>query len=572
MIVKMVNRILLILVLAIPGWAQFTQLATTDDAQQLYFASQLRIEPAAPAAPEYRIFHDGPLGTYLFAERGSLTPSISFSTNSDGMLTPQVTGDGSLIGLTAHNICSSQTPCTQPSSVEGLLRGSMSADLGPGTLQLSRNGRWAVLTPQVAPPTTVSQATLFDLQMNQSVPIPPPPFGISSAVASTGAVLVMQTTPSAGLGIWQQGHFSPLAIPGAIRPWALSDDGSTVVFMRLGAAGAPPSLIARNVGTGVETTIYTSSVATQVPNFLGITNDGSQVLFNAWSNQAAGPAYLWNAANGATLISLDPGEIATAGTLGGLGTAGYLATSEGRIVKFAVSAGIATVTYTAEPKTPYISFSPNNWAPGSQVQLQGTLPGSMDLLTGLILLGGRPIPILSATTGDIQAQIPWEQNTGQVSLTVDVFTNSLFQQSDLVLLFPIAPTILPADPGEQTILGLKFVKGDFSGLVTAQPAPGDIVIAYFTGLGPVNGNPQTGVAAPTDAFFAIQDQLTCQFLPGQSSMRTLYAGLAPLLIGIYQVAFQLPDNAGKSPISGLQCSLVGRSGSASFSVVGAPAP
>src|ERR1700689_602765 len=140
----MVSRTFLILAIAIPAWAQFTQLPTTDDAQQLYFSSQLRIAPSSPASPEYRIFHDGPYGTYLFAERGALTPLVtngsSSSGSNDGMTAPQVSGDGSLIGLTAHNICPNGGSCI-PSSSEGLLRGAISADLGPGSLQLSRNGR-----------------------------------------------------------------------------------------------------------------------------------------------------------------------------------------------------------------------------------------------------------------------------------------------------------------------------------------------------------------------------------------------------------------------------------------------
>ncbi len=344
------------------------------------------------------------------------------------------------------------------------------------------------------------------------------------------------------------------------------------MFTRLGAVGTPVSLTARNLVTGVETTIYTSLNSTQLPNFLGMSNDGSQVLFNVWSTQAAGPAYLWNS-NGSPLIALpDPGEIATSGTLGGLGTAGYLATSEGRIVKFVVSAGVATVTETVVPTTPYISNTSNSFSPGSLVDLQGTLPASVDLLAGLILLGGNPIPILYAIPGDIRAQVPWELKTGQAGLTVDVFTNSLFRQNDIVIVPPVAPAILPADPGEQTILGLKLVKGDFSGLVTAQPAPGDIVIAYLTGLGSDRGNPQTGVPAPADTLFPIQDQLTCQFSPGQSPMQTLFAGLAPLMIGIYQVSFQMPGNAGQAPISGLQCSLQGSSGGASFGIFAASGP
>jgi len=58
-----------------PGRAQFTALAATDDGQDLYFSSPLRIAPAAATVPESRVFHAGPNGIELFAERGALAPN-----------------------------------------------------------------------------------------------------------------------------------------------------------------------------------------------------------------------------------------------------------------------------------------------------------------------------------------------------------------------------------------------------------------------------------------------------------------------------------------------------------------
>src|SRR5215813_14850705 len=79
--------------------------------------------------------------------------------------------------------------------------------------------------------------------------------------------------------------------------------------------------------------------------------------------------------------------------------------------------------------------------------------------------------------------------------------------------------------------------------------------------------------APTDDLRPIVGQLTCQFQPGQSSMKTVYAGLAPLMIGLYQAIFQMPPDAGKAPISGLQCTASGPGGQGSFLILGAiPAP
>jgi uncharacterized protein (TIGR03437 family) len=558
----------LLLIFAGPGWSQFTELATTDDAQHLYFTSQLRLSANAAATPEYRVFHFGPAGAELFAERSPMPPPNNMATitsgsgDRDGVDGPQVSGDGSLIGVTSHYDCSSGSSCTP---AEGLLRGARVADLGPGNLQLSRNGRWAVLTQYVFQSDI---GTLIDLQTNQSVSIPSP-----LSVASNGDVLVRQTSPSGGVavGIWRQGQFSPLSLAGAIASLTLSDDAATIVYIRRapGSARSGVSLIARNLLSGRETTLYASDTLLPVPNFLGMTNDGKQALYSVWSGEYAGPAYLSNTSTGiSTELVLDAGELATAGTLSGSGNAAYLATSHGRIVKFLLSGGVPGPPDTVVPKTPYIDhafqYQPG-FSPGSMVRLHGVLPDSVDQLSGGILLDGNPIPVLYASSNEVRVQIPWEQKIGETGLALNLAGSSPFQQNDLVTVASIAPNFERADPTQQTILGL-LIKGDFSGTLTTPPGPGDIVNVYFTGLGAVNGQIQTGVPTPIDTTFPISGQLTCQLLPQQSPMETLFVGLAPLMIGIYQASFRMPDDASGAPVMGLDCSLVSKSGSASFGV------
>ncbi|MGH9351725.1 MAG: hypothetical protein ACRD2G_06145, partial [Terriglobia bacterium] len=359
---------------------------------------------------------------------------------------------------------------------------------------------------------------------------------------------------------------------GISRVFALSGDAQTVIMVRilLQAGGSVPvylpSLVARNLMTGAEVTLYAADDPAQFPNFLGMTNDGKQVLFNVWDKQAAGPAYIADTSTGAsTPVPLNAQELATGGTISGSGNAVYLATSEGRIVKFALNAGAFAAEETVVPVTPYVSGASQDFSPGTLVQLQGALPGSKEELAGSILLDGSPIPILYAAPGDIRAQIPWEQRTGQASLTVNLPGDSPFHQNDLVYVQPISPRILSADPSAKTILGLALVKGDFSGMLTEQPGPGDIVIAYFTGLGAVSGgHPETGVPTPTAPLYPIMNDLTCQFLPKQSPAKTLFAGLAPLMTGIYQVAFQMPSDAGQAPITGLECRIEGPGESVDF--------
>jgi uncharacterized protein (TIGR03437 family) len=73
----------------------------------------------------------------------------------------------------------------------------------------------------------------------------------------------------------------------------------------------------------------------------------------------------------------------------------------------------------------------------------------------------------------------------------------------------------------------------------------------------------TGAAASMTAPDPVVGTFTCQFAPQQQPAETLFAGLAPGTIGIYQVAFRMPADAG-APITGLSCRLSTPWGSAAF--------
>jgi uncharacterized protein (TIGR03437 family) len=68
---------------------------------------------------------------------------------------------------------------------------------------------------------------------------------------------------------------------------------------------------------------------------------------------------------------------------------------------------------------------------------------------------------------------------------------------------------------------------------------------------------QTGVPAPVDAAVPIENTLRCQFSPQPAPLETLFAGLAPGMLGVYQMTFRVPDDAGTAPVSGIGCSIGG---------------
>jgi uncharacterized protein (TIGR03437 family) len=570
--------VILMAALAVPASAQFSQLTATDDGNQVYFVSPLVLK-GSTAAGEARLYRLGPDGLSLFAERGALAPKGTGS-NLDGISGPQVSGDGSIVGFTLNNICPSADPCTQVQS-DAVIRGTKNLDLGPGSLQLSRNGRWVLVIPGsmyvLADPQTgtpvPANATLIDLSTGERVSLSPPPQAMDgSAIASDGTVVLQQTGSIGGgaIGLWKQGQFTPIQSSAgtAIRVMALSDDASTLILSTVDVskgAQTAPTLTARNLATGQDTPLFTSSPFPnlQLVKLMGLSNDGRRLLYRVETGTNSGPAYVSDTSTAAvTPIELPDGEMATAGTLSGAGDVVFLVTTKGRMVRVAPSTGVAE---TLIPATPFVS-NVNPLPAGSFVRLHGPFQGSVEDWAGQFLLNDQPLPVLGVQDGEVDVQIPWEAHSGSASLRFVNPGESPFEASQTVYVVPIFITPEFAGPG--TFLGLKMVKGDFSGLATAAPRPGDIVHLYMTGLGPVQVPVQTGAPAPLTGPDPIQGTITCRFQPQTSDSETLYAGLAPGMIGFYQVSLKVPADAGTAPVTGFSCQLQSVAGGGSFGIIG----
>src|SRR5579872_5236408 len=98
-------RVLLLLA-AIPLYAQSSQFAATDDGSQVYFVSPLVLfgSPTTQDS-ELRLYRLGADGVKLIAQEQTVRNPFAFSSGSDGISNPQVSGDGTLIGYTLQNVC-----------------------------------------------------------------------------------------------------------------------------------------------------------------------------------------------------------------------------------------------------------------------------------------------------------------------------------------------------------------------------------------------------------------------------------------------------------------------------------
>jgi uncharacterized protein (TIGR03437 family) len=164
-----------------------------------------------------------------------------------------------------------------------------------------------------------------------------------------------------------------------------------------------------------------------------------------------------------------------------------------------------------------------------------------------------------ASANEIRFQVPFETTLGSSSLH---FTSaSPFEQPIPVQVQATAPVLL------------AMVKGDFSGFAT-NVSPGDIVNFYMVGLGavsppvatgaPAPANPPAVVVLPVSAVLSVGVFVNKLLGPRLSfDAPVLFAGLAPGMIGIYQVTVRMPDTPGVEPGQHSPTSLILQSGSGS---------
>jgi uncharacterized protein (TIGR03437 family) len=534
------TRSLVLTLLWTPLFAQFSQFAATDDGRQFYFTSSLPLAGDPTSFGEARIFRVAENGLEPFAT--SLLPATQ---SSGGATSPQVSGDGQTVGLTRDG--------------NGELLGAGAAVLGPGMLSMSRNARWAVLTvTTIAPPPANifrTQSTIVNLATGERTVFNfSQPSGTINRIASDGTVVLPS---SSGPSLWRQGQSTPITLPANSNIVALSDDAQVLLYEQVLNVPTSPQLrlVARNLLAETETLVVAQSYPNAVLSVRAMSNDGQWLLY-----LVQGTAFVANTINGQSIpLRLPNGELASDGTLSGNGNLAFLETTAGNIVSMNAQTGAGAQTLVTAPSwVPNIGSVPEVLFPGSLVHLTGAnLPATADAFVGRLFLDNIALPVVYTTAMEVAVQVPWElQAPGPSAFRVDL-GNSPFRQNQWVPINSMFPKFEPLAPGETSVLGFKAVRGDFSSLLTSQPNSGDVIVVYATGLGPVNGPMITGQAAPVNSAIAIQGQFTCSFNPYGQPAETLFAGLAPGVLGIYQVNFRLPSGTYPGPITGGLCTYSG---------------
>ena len=193
--------------------------------------------------------------------------------------------------------------------------------------------------------------------------------------------------------------------------------------------------------------------------------------------------------------------------------------------------------------------------PGSLVSIYGTnlagglaqadsIPLSTSLSSVSVSFNGIPAPLLFVSSGQVNAQVPWNVLSSGTSGTASVVVTRNGQQSSAqtVQVGPFSPGIFAAGNIAIAINAdgtLAAPAGAIPGVAT-RPAivndPGGLVI-LCTGLGAVNPPATTG-AASLDALRYANTAPTV--LVGGQPATVVFAGLSPQFVGVNQINVALP--------------------------------
>jgi uncharacterized protein (TIGR03437 family) len=194
-------------------------------------------------------------------------------------------------------------------------------------------------------------------------------------------------------------------------------------------------------------------------------------------------------------------------------------------------------------------------APGAIVSVFGSqladasggasgLPLASTLQGATVVIAGEPAPIFYASTGQINAAIPFDvtANTSQQVLVT----------RDTTISVPVAVDVAPAEPAvflapvangpnQGSIFAVRTTAGIQSTFLAEPSSPataGDTLVIYCDGLGAVDQSIAPGAAAPASPAAKTTDQP--QVTIGNINSSVAFSGLTPGLVGVYQINAVVP--------------------------------
>jgi uncharacterized protein (TIGR03437 family) len=162
-----------------------------------------------------------------------------------------------------------------------------------------------------------------------------------------------------------------------------------------------------------------------------------------------------------------------------------------------------------------------------------------------VLVNGQAAPVLFVSPSQISAWIPYEV-AGEYFATFQVVVNDSQSNSVTVYVDNSAPGIYTLS--ENGIGAGAILHADYSLVNDSSPAaPGETVLLFMNGLGSVTPTVSDGAAAPSDTLINADETSNILIylddgVDNPTQANVLFAGLAPGLVGLYQVNFTVPSS------------------------------
>ena len=158
-------------------------------------------------------------------------------------------------------------------------------------------------------------------------------------------------------------------------------------------------------------------------------------------------------------------------------------------------------------------------------------------------------PLFFVSGMQINAQVPFELMAGAGTVTVQVTRGSETSEAQPIGIAVVSPGIFTLNR-RGTGTGVILHAVDFQPVSESAPAqPGEFLLIYCTGLGPVQPEVQSGQAAPGPPSLAETLNTPLVNIAGIPAQVT-FSGLAPGFVGLYQVNVQVPEGvpSGTQPL------------------------
>lgn len=185
-------------------------------------------------------------------------------------------------------------------------------------------------------------------------------------------------------------------------------------------------------------------------------------------------------------------------------------------------------------------------APGAIVSIFGSnlasgtaravlIPLQTTLLDTTVFMNGVPVPLYYVANGQVNAQVPYEIQAGNVFVQVNRGgQSSLVQTVQAATVSPGIFTLNSSGTGDGA-----FLHANYQAVSATNPAQGgETILIYATGLGATTPAVATGAGAPTTV--TVNTTVKPTVTIGGQPAAVSFSGLAPGFVGLYQINVQVP--------------------------------